>query len=154
MLTETDEGDAETLRKRTRDRMAPKVGKLDLDYQVLHDAFFRYQTRVQNLTRMGDVYYEGKEFEQEAWTHANAGDDTNAEEAAAGRPRPGKLSFALRAALGMPVPEGHERSVAPAPGSVPWWEKVPPPFLRMMQRYGPPPAYPALRIPGVNAPLP
>ena len=25
--------------------MQPKMGKLDIDYQVLHDAFFRYQTK-------------------------------------------------------------------------------------------------------------
>jgi len=30
----------------------------------------------------------------------------------------------------------------------------PPPWLFNMQRYGPPPSYPGLRIPGVNAPLP
>jgi hypothetical protein len=30
----------------------------------------------------------------------------------------------------------------------------PPPWLINMQRYGPPPSYPGLRIPGLNAPLP
>ena len=25
--------------------MAPKMGKVDIDYQALHDAFFRYQAR-------------------------------------------------------------------------------------------------------------
>jgi splicing factor 3B subunit 2 len=30
----------------------------------------------------------------------------------------------------------------------------PPPFLVNMQRYGPPPSYPGMRIPGLNAPLP
>ena len=33
-------------------------------------------------------------------------------------------------------------------------ETSPPPWLINMQRYGPPPAYPRLRIPGLNAPLP
>ena len=42
--------------------MQPKVGKLDIDYQVLHDAFFKHQTKP-NLTRLGEIYYEGKEFE-------------------------------------------------------------------------------------------
>ena len=33
-------------------------------------------------------------------------------------------------------------------------ETSPPPWLINMQRYGPPPAYPNLKIPGLNAPLP
>lgn len=38
------------------------MGKLDIDYQVLHDAFFKYQTKP-NLSGLGELYYEGKEFE-------------------------------------------------------------------------------------------
>jgi splicing factor 3B subunit 2 len=50
------------------------------------------------------------------------------------------LSDDLRTALGMPVgPNAH---------------KVPPPWLIAMQRYGPPPSYPNLKIPGLNAPIP
>ena len=55
----------EALRKskqKNRERMQPKTGKIDIDYQVLHDAFFKYQTKPK-LTRHGDLYYEGKEFE-------------------------------------------------------------------------------------------
>jgi splicing factor 3B subunit 2 len=33
-------------------------------------------------------------------------------------------------------------------------EKVPPPWLIAMQRYGPPPSYPSLKIAGLNAPIP
>lgn len=29
---------------------------------MLHDAFFKYQTKPE-LTALGDLYYEGKEFE-------------------------------------------------------------------------------------------
>lgn len=43
---------------------------------------------------------------------------------------------ALRDALGMPN------------------DSAPPPWLRNMQRYGPPPSYPELKIPGLNAPIP
>lgn len=32
--------------------------------------------------------------------------------------------------------------------------QVPPPWLIAMQRYGPPPSYPNLKIPGLNAPIP
>ena len=33
-------------------------------------------------------------------------------------------------------------------------ESTPPPWLINMQRYGPPPSYPDLKIPGLNAPIP
>jgi len=45
--------------------------------------------------------------------------------------KPGRFSPALRAALGIQ-------------------ENSPPTWLYNMQRYGPPPAYPNLKIPGVN----
>jgi splicing factor 3B subunit 2 len=38
------------------------MGRIDIDFQVLHDAFFKYQTKPR-LTMHGDLYYEGKEFE-------------------------------------------------------------------------------------------
>lgn len=49
--------------------------------------------------------------------------------------KPGQMSAELVAALG--ITEG-----------------CPPPWLINMQRYGPPPSYPNMRIPGLNAPLP
>lgn len=55
----------EALRKgkqKARERVKPKMGKIDIDYQVLHDAFFKYQTKPK-LTGHGELYYEGKEFE-------------------------------------------------------------------------------------------
>lgn len=42
--------------------MNPKIGKVDIDYQVLHDAFFKYQTKPL-MSIHGDIYYEGKEDE-------------------------------------------------------------------------------------------
>jgi splicing factor 3B subunit 2 len=109
--------EAKSLKGKGRERMTPKMGKIDIDYQLLHDAFFKHQTKPR-LTGMGDLYYEGKEFEVQL-----------------GSRRPGVLSDDLQAALGMP------------PGT-------PPPWLVNMQRYGPPPSYPALRIAGLNAPIP
>jgi splicing factor 3B subunit 2 len=47
---------------KARERMQPKMGKIDIDYQVLHDAFFKFQTKPK-LTEHGDLYFEGKEFE-------------------------------------------------------------------------------------------
>lgn len=113
-----EKAEAQKLKSKGRERMQPKMGKLDIDYQVLHDAFFRHQTKPP-MSVYGDLYYEGKEFESKS-RHV----------------RPGVLSPALRAALGM------ETSTSP------------PPWLVAMQRYGPPPSYPSLRIPGLNSPIP
>ena len=49
-------------KQKARDKMTPKMGKIDIDYQVLHDAFFKYQTKPK-LTIHGDIYYESKEYE-------------------------------------------------------------------------------------------
>ena len=43
-------------------KVRPKLGKIDIDYQKLHDAFFKWQTKPR-MTHHGDLYYEGKEFE-------------------------------------------------------------------------------------------
>ncbi|OAX79343.1 hypothetical protein ACJ72_06339 [Emergomyces africanus] len=51
-----------TLKQKQRERVQPKMGKLDIDYQKLYEAFFRFQTKPE-LTRYGEVYYEGKEYE-------------------------------------------------------------------------------------------
>lgn len=114
--------DAKSLKTKMREKIRPKMGKIDIDYQKLHDAFFKWQTKPK-MTIHGDLYYEGKEFE------------TRLKEK-----KPGDLSNELRMALGMPTgPNAH---------------KCPPPWLIAMQRYGPPPSYPNLKIPGLNAPIP
>ncbi|XP_040265840.1 splicing factor 3B subunit 2 [Bufo bufo] len=111
-----------TMKSKMREKVRPKMGKIDIDYQKLHDAFFKWQSKPK-LTIHGDLYYEGKEFE------------TRLKEK-----KPGDLSEELRITLGMPVgPNSH---------------KVPPPWLIAMQRYGPPPSYPNLKIPGLNSPIP
>ncbi|KAI0723800.1 hypothetical protein C8T65DRAFT_627471 [Cerioporus squamosus] len=106
-----------TLKAKTRERVQPKMGKLDIDYQKLHDAFFKFMTKP-NVTGFGEMYYEGKEFETQL-KHK----------------RPGDLSPELVEALSIPP-------------------LAPPPWLISMQRFGPPPSYPTLRIPGLNAPIP
>ncbi|KAI0513105.1 hypothetical protein F5B22DRAFT_272415 [Xylaria bambusicola] len=107
----------QSLKQKQRERVAPKMGKLDIDYQKLYDAFFRFQDKPM-LTRFGEVYYEGKEYETDL-RHL----------------RPGELGDSLKEALSIP------------PGA-------PPPWLINQQRFGPPPSYPSLRIPGLNAPIP
>merc|ERR1719242_3001815 len=107
----------QSLKQKSRERVHPKMGKLDIDYQVLHDAFFKFANKPK-LSKHNDMYYDGKEYETKMLTK-----------------RPGQLSAALKEALGMA-------------------ENAPPPWLINMQRYGPPPAYPNLKIPGLNAPIP
>ncbi|EGN95876.1 hypothetical protein SERLA73DRAFT_187126 [Serpula lacrymans var. lacrymans S7.3] len=106
-----------SLKAKTRERVQPKMGKVDIDYQKLHDAFFKFATKPP-VTGFGEMYYEGKEFE------------TSLKEK-----RPGDLSPELVEALSIPP-------------------LAPPPWLISMQRFGPPPSYPTLRIPGLNAPIP
>ena len=42
--------------------MQPRKTWLYIDYQVLHDAFFRNQQKMKEAIH-GDVYYEGKEYQ-------------------------------------------------------------------------------------------
>ena len=63
--------------------MNPKIGKVDIDYEVLHDAFFKYQIKP-TMSIHGDIYYEGKEDEVKTKGF-----------------RPGKVSSELRIALGI-----------------------------------------------------
>ncbi|XP_046864192.1 splicing factor 3B subunit 2-like isoform X2 [Xenia sp. Carnegie-2017] len=114
--------DAKNMKAKMREKIRPKMGKIDIDYQKLHDAFFKWQTKPK-MTIHGDLYYEGKEFETKLK-----------------QKKPGDLSEELRTALGMPTRQGSNL--------------VPPPWLIAMQRYGPPPSYPNLKIPGLNALIP
>ncbi|KAJ2698263.1 hypothetical protein H4218_003410 [Coemansia sp. IMI 209128] len=53
--------DEKKAKSTARERTRPKMNKLTLDYQRLHDAFFRFQTPPKNMTGHGDLFYEGKE---------------------------------------------------------------------------------------------
>lgn len=111
--------DDQTAKQKNRNRVAPKMGAIDIDYRTLHDAFFKHQSKPNNLTKAGDLYYEHKEMETQ--TNIKPG---------------GPFSDALKEAIGMTS------------------DTTPPPWLQNLQRYGPPPSYPGLKIPGLNAPLP
>ncbi|KAJ2452043.1 hypothetical protein EV183_003221 [Coemansia sp. RSA 2336] len=116
-MREAIQDDDKKAKTTARERMRPKMNKLTLDYQRLHDAFFKLQTPPKNLTGHGDLFYEGKEMDV-SYNFT-----------------PGILSDSLQAALSIPP-------------------LAPPPWLINMQRYGPPPSYPNLVIPGLNAPIP
>ncbi|KAL1470906.1 hypothetical protein MTO96_040207 [Rhipicephalus appendiculatus] len=138
--------DQKTMKAKMREKVRPKLSKIDIDYQKLHSAFFKWQTKPR-MTMHGDLYYEGKEFE------------TRLKEK-----KPGDLTDDLRIALGMPtgpvsylVVGASEKSFIVhsclcARERTP--HRCPPPWLIAMQRYGPPPSYPNLKIPGLNAPIP
>lgn len=115
-----DKNAEQSAKQKARNQSRPKMSKMDIDYQVLHDAFFKFQTKPY-LSKHGDLYFESKELEVKCKER-----------------RPGTISDELKTALGMPM-EG-----------VP----VPPPWLINMQRYGPPPSYPNLKVQGLNAPIP
>ena len=114
-----DDQDKMSARQKNRARVSGKGG-MDIDYRVMHDAFFKHQSKPRSLTGIGDLYYEGKEYET-----------TKSKDLQVGR-----LSERLREALDM-------KAVT-----------APPPWLVNMQRYGPPPSYPNLKIPGLNCPIP
>ena len=61
----------QTAKQKMRERVNPKMGRMDIDYAILEDAFLRYQTKPK-LTEHGDLYYEGKEFEVRACVHVCA----------------------------------------------------------------------------------
>lgn len=76
-----------TLKQQQRDRVQPKMGRLDLDYRKLHRAFFERQSRPRLFT-FGDVYYEGRELSD---VHSDAVNHI----------KPGHVSKELRQALGI-----------------------------------------------------
>merc|ERR1719183_2032047 len=101
--------DNKSLKQKAREQVKPKRGKIAINYQLLHDAFFRHQTKP-DLTTFGELYHEGKEFEVKFKKF-----------------KPGIVSQKLKDALKMN-------------------DNSPPPWLINMQRFGPPPAYPDLKI--------
>ncbi|OMJ26114.1 Splicing factor 3B subunit 2 [Smittium culicis] len=105
-------------KSKQRERVQPRMNKLVIDYQRLHDAFFRFQKAPANLTGFGEMFYEGKELESKKMDF-----------------QPGFLSDELKEALGIPP-------------------LAPPPWLLNMQRFGPPPSYPDMLIPGLSSPIP
>lgn len=118
-ISEMRNHDPESLKKLQRDRVQPKMNKLDIDYQLMHDAFFKHQTKPKLLS-YGELYSEGREKT-----------DQNSQKIA--DVKPGKISKALRTAIGMPE---NDKSI--------------PPWITLMQELGKPPSYKHLIIPGVD----
>lgn len=53
----SEKEDKKNLKQKMREKIRPKMGKIDIDYQKLHDAFFRWQTKPK-MSIHGDLYYE------------------------------------------------------------------------------------------------
>lgn len=87
-IQEMRNGDADkTLKQLQRDRVQPKMGRLDLDYRKLHRAFFEKQSKPR-FFGFGDIYYEGRELSD---VHSDAIELI----------KPGVVSKELRQALGI-----------------------------------------------------
>lgn len=177
-----------TRKQKQRSQRSGAKGKMAIEYQTLHDAFFVHQSKPP-LTTFGDCYYEQKEKEMKFRMF-----------------QPGKLSDRLKKALAMPAtwrvisPSGipvyddleeekpREGQILAQGTELSWdetsadgkWIKIvrpvngwiqckddsnkvygkqvehncPTPWLIAQQRFGPPPAYPDLKIPGLNSPIP
>ena len=119
-----EEEDDKSTKQRQRERTRPKMGKINVDYQELYDAFFVHMKRPP-LSGHGDIYFESKE------------DELGSSLTGRSKFAPGILSGNLKEALSMSTSEGG-----------------PPPWLFNMQRYGPPPSYPRQKVAGLNAPIP
>ena len=86
MRDATAEDDAKmSVKQKNRMRVSGKGAGVDVDYRTLYEAFFQHQTKPENMTDFGDLYYEGKEYET----------------ARSSNFRPGFMSEKLREALGM-----------------------------------------------------
>jgi hypothetical protein len=209
-----------SLKAKTREHVQPKMGKIDIDYQKLHDAFFKFQTKPP-LTSFGEMYYEDLSPELvEALSIPPLAPALSIPPLAPALSIPPlvpalsipPLASALSIPLLAPVlsipPPAPALSIPPlapvlsipplvsalsipplalalsipplvlalsipplAPVlSIPLLAPVlsipppapalsipplaPPPWLISMQRFGPPPSCPTLRIPGLNAPIP
>lgn len=136
------EADA-SLKQKTRERVQPKMGKIDIDYQKLHDAFFKFQVPDESMTSFGQMYYEGKEFE------------TNLQNKRPGEVRsPLQPQSASDVCFKLIVASAFQQLSKELVEALSIPPLAPPPWLIAQQRFGPPPSYPSLQIPGLNAPIP
>ncbi|MDC6270744.1 DUF382 domain-containing protein [Acetobacter pasteurianus] len=109
-----------TLKQQQRERVQVKLGRLDIDYEKLYNAFFHHQTKPRT-SQFGELYEEGKEMIDEMTNQVK-------------NYRPGVISLELRRALGM---NEHDLNVAPA-------------WITIMKDIGKPPSYEDLIIPGID----
>lgn len=110
------------LKKQSRERVQPKMNKVDLDYEKLHDAFFKFQEKPA-LLKIGDLYYEGRE-----------NDEINVRKF-----KPGVITESLKNALGIP---SNSTTFHFEYENLPW--------INRMRVFGCPKSYPWMIIKGIN----
>lgn len=121
-IPNSDSPDEKSLKENSRSRVQPKLGKLDIDYKKLHDAFFKIgkKWRPNLFLPFGDIYYENRNLDQEIeWNLMKS------------QFKPGKISENLRIALNF------------TEGKLPSW-------CKKMKEHGLPPSYPGMKIAGIN----
>ncbi|CCF56649.1 hypothetical protein KAFR_0B03520 [Kazachstania africana CBS 2517] len=116
--TETEK----SLKEMSRAQVQPKLKTLDLDYQKLHDVFFKLgrSWRPDILLPLGDLYYENRHLH----------DESNWRKMVRAK-KPGKLSAHLRTTIGL---QGGQL----------------PPWCLRMKKIGMPPDYPDMKVAGLN----
>ncbi|TID27147.1 hypothetical protein CANINC_002756 [Pichia inconspicua] len=112
--------DQTTLKQRMRERVQPKSGQLDIDYDKLYDAFFKYQKKP-FLLKFGRLFNENSNI-----------DDIKFKEKLS-QVKIGTLSRNLKLALGLIDENGTVLNKLP-----PWYTKF--------EELGPPPSYPHMKI--------
>lgn len=132
-MRDTTLNEAASLRQQARERVQPRMGRLDMDYAKLYNAFFKFQEKPR-MSAYGEVYFEGKNTLGQA--AAGEGSLVIHQKQSLADLRPGSLSKALRHALGMPPTKASGKNTASV---APW--------MSTLERLGPPPAYPYMRLP-------
>lgn len=112
--------DHRTLRQQQREKVQPKMGKLDMDYEKLYQAFSKFQIKPR-VFPYGELFEEGKHSNDELVTKA-------------AKIKPGIISLEMRLALSMPQNDG----------------TIPPAWVTIMRDIGKPPSYKDLVIPGLD----
>lgn len=112
--------DQSTLKQRMRERVQPKSGQLDIDYDKLYDAFFKYQKKP-FLLKFARLFNENSNIEDLKFREKLS------------QVKVGLLSKSLKLALGMIDENGNTLNKLP-----PWFSKF--------QELGPPPSYPHMKI--------
>ncbi|GME90569.1 unnamed protein product [[Candida] boidinii] len=122
-MRNTTESDNSTLKQRMRERVQPKSGQLDMDFNKLYDAFFKNQKKPK-LLKFGELYYEGledhKDININTKINSNSTLDSNLF-------RVGILSKELRTALGI-----NDTDL--------------PPWVKKLSTLGAPPSYPYMNL--------
>lgn len=124
-MRNTTESDNSTLKQRMRERVQPKSGQLDMDFNKLYDAFFKNQKKPK-LLKFGELYYEGLEDHKDININTNINSNSNSN-LNSNLFRVGIISKELRKALGI-----NDTDL--------------PPWVKKLSILGPPPSYPYMNL--------